>query len=111
MKLTIIVLMLGLTSFCFGQKEDVKKTVDDKSVEIADKLKKELNLSEKQYEKVKLIYINYLKDKDELGIKIKELEKRKKTLKTNKNDMINNVLTPEQKKELERQKTKKKKKK
>ena len=110
MRLLIFVLMLGLTSFCYGQKEQVKKNVEEKGAEFADDLKKDLSLSEEQFEKIKLIYVKYLKEKDELNVKIKELEKRKKAIKTTRNDMINSVLSPEQKKELERQKNKKKKK-
>jgi Spy/CpxP family protein refolding chaperone len=46
-----------------------------------------------------------------LNTKIKELEHRKKAIKTTRNNMINSALTPEQKKELEKQKNKKKRKK
>lgn len=111
MRLVIIALMLGLTSFCYAQNDESKKSVEQKSVELADELKKELSLSNEQHEKVKLIYVKYLKEKKELNAKIKELEKLKKAIKSDRNSMINNVLTSEQKKELEKQKNKKKRKK
>ncbi|MCB9365361.1 MAG: hypothetical protein H6587_12390 [Flavobacteriales bacterium] len=108
MRLVIIVLMVGLTSFCYGQENESKKDVGKESIEKADELKKMLDLSGEQYEKVKLIYVRYLKEKNELNTKIKELEKRKKAIKIDRNSMIISVLTPDQKKELERQKNKKK---
>lgn len=107
MRLLIFVLTLGLTSFCYGQKEQAKKSVEEKSIELTEGLKY-LSLSEEQFEKVKLIYVKYLNEKDELNSKIKELEKRKKAIKVNRNNMINSVLTPDQKKQLERRKNKKK---
>lgn len=108
MRWIFIVLMLGVTSFCFGQKKESKKSPEEKSLEMANELKKDLELSKDQYEKVKLIYVKYLKEKSELNVKIKEIEKQKKALKKSRNTMINNVLSVEQKKELVKQKIKKK---
>jgi type I restriction-modification system DNA methylase subunit len=111
MRVVVLLVLFFISVISFAQKDEKKKTIEEKSVEVADELKKDLGLSEEQYEKVRLIYVKYLKEKDELNTKIKELEHRKKAIKTTRNNMINSALTPEQKKELEKQKNKKKRKK
>ena len=110
MRLLFMVLMLTVTSLSFGQKKENKKTVEEKGGEMANELKKGLNLNDVQYEKAKSIYVKYLKEKEEINAKIKEFEKKKKILKVNRNDLISEVLTIEQKEELEKQKNKKKRK-
>lgn len=111
MRIVIIVLMLGLTSFCYAQKEESKNSVEEKSIELADELKKELGLSEEQYEKVRLIYVDYTEQKKVLNQEIKQLEKQKKELKNNRNLKINSILTAEQKAKVEKKQNSKRRKK
>jgi len=110
MKYMIIVLMLVSTSLCFGQKEEVKKTIEEKSVEMTEELKKELKLSDEQFIKAKLIYVDYLTQKEELSNKIKLLEKQKKELKSIRNSKVKEILNTEQKNKIELQKAKNRKK-
>lgn len=110
MKYMIIILMLVSTSLCFGQKKEVKKTIEEKSFEMAEELKKELKLSDEQFIKAKLIYVDYLTQKEELSNKIKLLEKQKKELKSIRNSKVKEILNTEQKNKIELQKAKKQKK-
>jgi hypothetical protein len=99
-----ITLSIALTMcfICNAQTKKQKKTLEQKSAEMTAELAKELKLTKPQKEKVKAIYLDYLKEKEVLEAKIDALKKARK-------EKINNLLTDEQKKKQEALKKKKKK--
>lgn len=96
-------------SVCSAQNEKSKKTLEEKSTAMTEKLDKELTLSPTQKPKIKAINTAYLKSKKELDDKIKALETSKKELKKKRKEKINLILTEDQKKKALKKKKKRKK--
>ena len=54
MRVVILLVLLFVSVISFAQKDEKKKTIEEKSIDMADELKKDLGLSDEQYEKVRL---------------------------------------------------------
>ena len=103
LKLSLLsTVFIATISICSAQAKQ-KKTLEQKSIEMTTKLKKELKLTNAQTEKITPIYLAYLKEKKVLEDKISALKKERNT-------KINEILTDDQKKKNDALKKKKKKK-
>lgn len=106
----LLTMFIVFTSICNAQDAKTKKTVEQKSTEMTEKLTEELQLTASQKASVKSINDSYVKNKRIIDDKIESLKKAKNELKKERNDRINEILTEEQRKKHEALKKKKKKK-
>lgn len=82
----------------YAQDNKPKKTVDQKSNELTDKLNKEVKLSKEQIIKIKAINTTYIEKKEILDEKIDVIENEKDKLKNENKTKIDAILTADQKK-------------
>lgn len=82
----------------YAQDNKPKKTVDQKSNELTEKLNKEVKLSKEQISKIKAINTTYIEKKEVLDEKIAVIENEKDKLKKENKAKIDAILTDDQKK-------------
>lgn len=113
-KLVVIVLVLaGLTTFAQGKKEGEmskpegeKMSVEQKVAHKVDRMKKDLNLTDKQVAEVKILVEKEFARKEENRKKMKAIREEMRPTKEEREAMkteMNRILTPEQLKKLEAQ--------
>lgn len=94
-KLMILIALVGLTGMVNAQSEKKKDglTTEQKADKMTAKMKKSLNLTEAQVLKVKEANINFVKERENMRIEIRQKNKQiRESHKTN----LQSILTPEQ---------------
>lgn len=91
----ILIALVGLTGMVNAQSEKKKDglTTEQKADKMTAKMKKSLNLTEAQVLKVKEANINFVKERENMRIEIRQKNKQiRESHKTN----LQSILTPEQ---------------
>lgn len=94
-KLMILIALVGLTGMVKAQSEKKNDglTTEQKADKMTAKMKKSLNLTEAQVLKVKEANINFVKERENMRIEIRQKNKQiRESHKTN----LQSILTPEQ---------------
>jgi type II secretory pathway component PulL len=94
-KIMILIALVGLTGMVNAQSEKKKDglTTEQKADKMTAKMKKSLNLTEAQVLKVKEANINFVKERENMRIEIRQKNKQiRESHKTN----LQSILTPEQ---------------